>query len=251
MFRILSLLLIAVVSLTAHAQDTYLEMKTTSGKQEVMTMKIYVKDGNSRVEISSNIEGAGINVAMLTLKKNPDMVYMLESNSKTYTEMDMKSLAKLSESNNTDYEVTVLGNEKIQGYNCVHTRVKAKDAKGSSYELWSTKEVPAYKELTMMQGQSNGDAKLQKLLEAKGADGFPVKVYAKENDNEVTMELTKVEKKTLASNLFLLDGYKKSEGFGGTGINLDEMQKAYEKLSPEERETIQKMLEQQDKTQPK
>ena len=183
MFRILSLLLIAVVSLTAHAQDTYLEMKTTSGKQEVMTMKIYVKDGNSRVEISSNIEGAGINVAMLTLKKNPDMVYMLESNSKTYTEMDMKSLAKLSESNNTDYEVTVLGNEKIQGYNCVHTRVKSKDAKGSSYELWSTKEVPAYKELTMMQGQSNRDAKLQKLLEAKGADGFPVKVYAKENDN--------------------------------------------------------------------
>lgn len=251
MFRILSLLLIAVVSLTAHAQDTYLEMKTISGKQEVMTMKIYVKDGNSRVEISSNIEGAGINVAMLTLKKNPDMVYMLESNTKTYTEMDMKSLAKLSESNNTDYEVTIIGNEKIQGYNCVHARVKAKDAKGSSYELWSTKEVPAYKELTMMQGQSNGDAKLQKLLEAKGADGFPVKVYAKENDNEVTMELTKVEKKTLAANMFSLDGYKKSEGFAGTGINLDEMQKAYEKLSPEEKKAIEEMMKQQDTNQPK
>ena len=129
----------------------------------------------------------------------------------------------------------------------------------SEQELWTSKDVAglSYESMRglMRRGNENDDGMMKALRDA-GVDGFVVKRIMREKGNPVpvaTMELTKVEKKSLKPALFEIPaGYTKKEGMMGAasvmappGAGGEEMRKAMEGLSPEQRKQIEEMMKRQ------
>ena len=95
-----------------------------------------------------------------------------------------------------------------------------------------------------------------KALKDSGADGLPLKsIITTEDGTKATMEVVKVDKKSLPASTFEIPaGYTKSAGgmmdmMGGmSGPQADEakkrMDEALKNMSPEQREMIEKMMKQ-------
>lgn len=250
MKRILMLAAVLIAALQINAQGYYVEMKVTMNDARVADMKIYAQDGNSRSEINSNVAGMQINMVMLTLKSEADKVYMLDEKAKTYSEISIATAKDYKDAPVSDYEVTVIGKEKLNGYNTTHVRIQKK-GETHAIEMWTTKDIADYETLSKIKGKYTGKDNLIAALKAKGAEGFPVRVKAVEMGREVQVDLVKAEKKTSASNMFSLSGYTKTEGINNMGVDMKEMMKKLQDMTPEERERMLKMLEQQYKNQPK
>lgn len=250
MKKILILLLVALAAIQIQAQGYYVEMKVTMNDAKVADMKIYAQDGNSRSEINSNVAGMQINMVMLTLKSEADKVYMLDEKAKTYSEISTATAKDYKDAPLSDYTVTVLGKEKVNGYNCTHVRIHKKGETHAS-EMWTTKEIADYAVLSQIKGKYTGKDNMITALKANGAEGFPVRVKTVEMSRDVQVDLVKAEKKTNAAGMFSLSGYTKTEGINNMGVDMKEMMKKLQDMTPEEREKMLKMLEQQYKNQPK
>ena len=123
LFAIFSFSINSEISLASGTQGTYVEFKITSDKVNGL-IKIYSLNGNTRAETNIQIPGMsgnGTKMIMITREDSADIVYMLNESSKTYTEMNTKDAKKYKKG--YEYEVTVLGNEKVNNYNCLHVRV--------------------------------------------------------------------------------------------------------------------------------
>ena len=70
---------------SAFAQGYYMEMKMSTNEGEMGTMKIYSQDGNSRSEMkmTANVPAGFGAMAMLSLKSEPNKIYMLNEKDKT------------------------------------------------------------------------------------------------------------------------------------------------------------------------
>jgi hypothetical protein len=251
MKKILTATLVTIMCHVAFAQGFYFEMKMSSSSQgELGTMKVYGQDGNSRADIAMNIPGMGAkNINTLVLKSVPGTVYMLDEKAKTYSELstgdDWKDAAQ------DEYEVTVIGKEKVNGYNSTHVKVKKK-GKSDEQELWTSIEIADYASLSKLKTQYTGKENLAKALEAKGAGGFPVRIKTVEHGNTIQVDIVKAEKRTNPASMFTLTGYNKSEG-AGSPINskdLQEMVKKMQNMTPEEREKMIEQLKKQYEQQP-
>ena len=96
-----------------------------------------------------------------------------------------------------------------------------------------------------------------KALRDDGADGFFVKMVTREKgkpEPTSTMELTKVEKKSVPASLFEIPpGYTKQEGMlGAAGVmaspeQQEQMRKAMENMTPEQRKQLEEMMKQHQK----
>ena len=238
-----------------------------------LTMKLTMKEGNGtgRTYVSNagarselDIQTAQMPFKMTTLMKasNPDVMYMINDQQKSYAEVDLKKVkeqtAKNREKTKETWSVKKLGKETVNGYSCEHVLVtRAEDAKAEQ-ELWTSKDVSGLSYESMrgiMRRGSQGDEGMMKALRDAGVDGFVVKMITREKGNTVplaTMELTKVERKSLKAALFEIPaGYTKQEGMMGAasvmappGAN-DEMRKAMESMTPEQRKQIEEMLKRQ------
>ena len=126
-------------------------------------------------------------------------------------------------------------------------------------ELWTAKDLLDYATFSKMQarqGKGGGDEAMVKALKDAGADGVPLKSIGTTADGtKVTMEVVKVDKKSLPASTFEIPaGYTKSAGgmmdmMGGmSGPQADEakqkMDEAMKNMTPEQREMIEKMMKQ-------
>ncbi|HXH17498.1 MAG TPA: DUF4412 domain-containing protein, partial [Chitinophagales bacterium] len=250
---LLTVLCFAAIAATSFAQGFYIEFKiTSSGKEGSMSgaMKTYYQDGNSRADINMTVPqlpgGSGISIVSLTLKDTPDKVFMLDEKNKSYTEIDLSSAEDWKDAPPTDYEVTVIGKENVNGYNTIHVKVLRKGSK-TPEEFWNTTEVAGYQDMAKIKTKYTGKDNLMRALEAKGAGGFPVRVKTTEQGNSIQIDLVKAEKKSNPASLFSLNGYTKSQT--GTiipaGIDVQQMMKDMQNMTPEEREKwIQEMQKQ-------
>ena len=245
MKKITTLLMVAIAALHIQAQGYYIEMKVSMGGSPMADMKIYAQDGNSRSEVNSNMGGmANLNLIILNLRSTPDKVYMLDAAKRTYSESNTTSNADYKDAEQEDYEVNVIGKEKVNGYNTTHVRIKKKDD-AHTMEMWTTTELIDYKDLAMVKSKYTGKANLYKQLEAKGAAGFPVRVKTNEMSRDVQIDLVKAEKRAQPASLFSLDGYTKTDVMNTMGIDIKEMMQKMQNMTPEERERMLKMLQQQ------
>ncbi|MEO8054226.1 MAG: DUF4412 domain-containing protein, partial [Acidobacteriota bacterium] len=238
-----------------------------------LTMKLTMREGNGtgRTYVSSagarselDIQTPQMPLKMTTLMKasNPDVMYMINDQQKSYAEIDLKKVkeqtAKYREKTKETWSVKKLGKETINGYSCEHILVtRAEDAKAEQ-ELWTSKDVSglSYESMRgLMRRGSQGDEGMMKALRDAGVDGFVVKMITREKGNPAplaTMELTKVERKSVKAALFEIPhGYTKQEGMLGAasvmappGANED-MRKAMENLTPEQRKQIEEMMKRQ------
>lgn len=214
----------------------YFEYKMTVGKKQSGTIKTWYQDGHSRSEVLiPGVPAAMGNMVAITRKDQLNKVFVLNEGSQTYMEMTDNE-QKETEDSPSDMEISVLGTEKINGYNATHIQVKKKGAKSPEH-FWLSKEIKGYQELNRLRGKYRASEDMLKKFEAKGVEGFPVKMTMHSEEGEIMMELTKAEETQIPNSKFSLDGYQKSSmPIGPAGMDLEKLKN----MSPAER---QKMVE--------
>ncbi len=244
MKRITTLLLVVLISCSAFAQGYYFEMKMSSSTLgDVGTMKVYGQDGNSRSEVNMNTPMGPMGVISLVLKSKPGEIYMLSEKNKTYTEMDVNKSDQWKDKAQSEYIVTLLGKEKVNGYNSTHVMVKRKDSQLEE-ELWVSTEVADYSAYMTAKTKFTGQENLYKAMEAKGAVGFPVRIKTAEHGNSIQIDFVKAEKRNNPASLFSLSGYTKTENPLGGGTQKEMIEKI-KNMTPEERQKLLEQMKQQ------
>ncbi len=221
----------ALAAAPAFAQfEGEVDMKITSPGMSG-TGRMYVSKVGLRTTM--DLQTAKMPMKMTTLMKfaNPDVMYMINDQSRTYSEMNLKELresAAKMRSEKEPYTVKVLGSEKVLGYSTKHVLL-FRPSERSEMEIWTTKDILGlnYEAMRglMRRDPSRDDGTFVKALRDAGADGFFVKMITREKgkpEPTSTMELTKAEKKSVPGSLFEIPpGYTKQEGMmGAAGVVL-------------------------------
>jgi hypothetical protein len=233
------------------------------------TMRAAVSKAGARCEINMEMGAMAMKMVVLQKTATPDTLYYIDDANRTYSEMDLAKLREMAgqPQNTRTYTVEKLGQETLLGYKTQHVRVKEQKpggGTGETMEVWTANDLLDYATFSKWQsrpGKGGGQEALVKALKDAGADGLPLKSIATTPDGtKVTMEVVKVDKKTLPASTFEIPaGYNKSEGglmgmMGGmSGPQADEAKKQMEKakqqmeeamknMTPEQREMIEKMM---------
>ncbi|RCR69005.1 DUF4412 domain-containing protein [Larkinella punicea] len=229
MKKILSLLTTLLLPAFVWAQQGTVEYKMTmsqGAQSRTTTSTMYFSNGNVRTDVSIPFPGAAkpMKQTILMLAKTPNVTYMLNESSKTYTEN------RPNPSKNTPAmkaTVKVVGKEKIQNLNCTHALVTFD--KGSM-EIWTSKDIPGYEKLLSYwrSNQDFGGENLYTELKKSGADGFFVRM----KNAGMTMDLVRYDTKPVSASLFdIPKDYKKGAAFDPAG---------FQNMTPAQR---QKMIE--------
>jgi hypothetical protein len=237
------------------------------------TMNVSVAKAGFRSEMDMQMGPMAMKMVMLQKNDSPNTLYRINDANKTYTEIDMAKMKERAgqQQPNRKYTVEKLGEETILGYKTQHVLVKEQgsgDGTGMTLEVWTAKDLLDYETFSKMQvrrGKGASEEAMIKALKDADADGLPLKSLATTPEGmKVTMEVVKVDKKSLPASTFEIPaGYAKSEGglmdmMGGmSGPQADQARKqmggdvqkqmddAMKNMTPEQREMIQKMMKQQ------
>ncbi|MCE3230030.1 MAG: hypothetical protein K0S32_4581 [Bacteroidetes bacterium] len=217
----------------------YVEYKVASSKGPNGTVKIKYSEFGSSSEFHMIVPemGGGFTSKNLIKKTTPDVVYTINDKLKSYSE------TKINETTSDDpktYVVKKIGEEKVNGYKCVHAMVTEGN---ETHEVWNTKDIKDFDKYSeaFRHNKKVGSLKREQALKAAGCDGLPVKTIHKGNEKEgdLTMELVKLEKTTFSTSDFELPaGYSKGASSAGgtkTGAPGVKSQEEIMKMSPEER----------------
>lgn len=252
----------ALAAAPAFAQfEGEVDMKITSPGMSG-TGRMYVSKVGARTTME--LKTAKMPMKMTTLMKfaNPDVMYMINDESRTYSEMNLKetreSVAKMR-TEKEPYTVKVLGSERVLGYSTKHVLL-SRPSERSEMEIWTTKDILGLNYESMrglMRRDANRDeGTIAKALHDAGADGFFARMITREKgkpEPTSTMELTRAEKKSVPGSLFEIPpGYTKQEGImGAAGVvspeAAEQMRKAMENMTPEQRKQLEEMMKQHQK----
>jgi hypothetical protein len=226
---------LCVIAAVNAQNGAHMEYKITSTKGATGNVNVNYSEYGSATDFNMvvpQMPGGGFQNKSLS-PAGSDVVYMINDKDKTYSEV------KKSESNddNKTYEVKKLGEEKVNGYKCVHALVtEGKE----THEVWNTKDIADYAKYSegMKNNRRLGSAKREQALKDAGCDGLPVKTVHKGNEREgdMTMELVKLEKKNFSKSDFEIPaGYTKSSAGGAPGAPGMKSREELMNMSPEER----------------
>ena len=253
----------ALAAAPALAQfEGQIDMKITAQGGVSGTGKVFVSKVGSRTEM--DMESARMPMHMVTLVRfaTPDVLYLINDKAKTYSEMDTKKTreqaAKTAGSkDNEAYSAKSLGSERVLGYSTKHVLLSRPSDK-SEMEVWTTKDLLGLSYETMkglMRRGAQDEGSMMKALKDAGAEGFFVKMVTREKGKAeplTTMELTKAEKRSLPGSLFEIPpGYAKQEGMMGAASVMappeaqEQIRKAMENLTPEQRKQMEEMMKRQ------
>lgn len=244
----------------ALAPCLFLAMPALAGGFEgIISMKISSPAGSGNVQMSVGKVGLRSEIDMqsaqmpmkmtMLVKHAQDTAYMIDDKSKTYTEIDLKKGREMAQKADVKYTAKKLGTETVAGYKCDHLMVS--DDKGGEHELWTNKEIMDYDSFVKMMGPNArmGDQGLMKALKDVSADGFIVKMIQRRagaKEATMTMELLKVEKKSLPAATFEVpSGCTKREGaMMGMPPEVEaQMRERMKNMTPEQREMMKKAMQ--------
>lgn len=244
---LITLFIIHFSLFTSFAQGVYIEYKITTGEgKESMSgnSKTYNQDGNSRSEMQMNVPGlpaGAINTITITRQDKPNTLITLNPGNKTYSEMSYDAAQPEEKKSTEQYEITVVGKEKVNGYNSTHIIAKFKNSGKVRNEWWTSNEVPGFSGFKGMKGSKylDDDDFFSKMAE-KGADGFPVRMKMSEAGAGIfQMDLVKAEKKNNPVSLFEIPAaYTKA-----ATIDMSTMPKSMEDMKNMTPEQQKKMME--------
>lgn len=243
-----SFLVLFLITRCVLAGGAYIEYVLT-GENNVKTgnMYLYYQDGNSRSEMKTNIPqmpGGGMSFVVLYLKNSPGKSFRLDEKNKTYVETEFKE-SGMAESEANDYEVTVLGKEKVNGYSCTHLTIKKKTS-AFQEEMWTTTEIKDFEKYKDVNSKYTTKG-MYKALKDNGADGFPVRMKTTERSHNMVIDLVKAESRENPASLFSLDGYAKSTAPAATpgGDQMKDMIQKIQNMTPEERQKYMQQMQEQ------
>ena len=201
----------------------YYEQTTTmttkkKGTTKSVSRMYFTESGEGRAEVNiAAMMGAKNSKAMVQISRlsNPRCGVMLDDENKTYSLNVIDT--SLINSDATQYKITRVGNETMDGYGCTHAKIVSTTGKGmfsstTTMDVWTSPNVPGYLSLRKMMASQSVTVKMIQELDNAGCGGQIVKIQSNGKDYSMTMELTKAEKKTLPASLFMIPvGYTKSE----------------------------------------
>lgn len=234
--KITLLLIVLSVYIFKAQNGAYIEYKITSSKGYSGTIKVNFSEYGSLSDFSMivpQMPGGGIKNKTLMKKDKPGMIFTLNDQAKTYSEI---APSDASAQDTKTYVVKKLGEEKINGYKCIHALITEGN---ETHEVWNTKDVADYASYSeaFKSNKRMGSQKREQALKDAGCDGFPVKTVHKGNlqEGDITMELVKVEKKAFTKSEFEIPaGYTKSGTAAGGKTEVKSQQEIIN-MSPEER----------------
>lgn len=193
----------------------------TAGERAKLEMKLLV-----------NPLPAPIELGVLLDPKQPDVLFLVNDNLRTYSSIDVTPKAPAAaDASPGKYTLKVLGKEKRLGYQCTHvTLTRNKEL----VDAWITPDFPGvYAVLKKLQAANPqfGQAEAFRALEAAGHGGLPMRCIVVRDGQRVTTEVRKIERKTLPAGTFAVPAdYKRSElaatgGLEPTPEQVEEMQK--------------------------
>lgn len=219
--------------------------------------KMTVSVGKSGVRSDTQMTAQGMPVEMSVLMKanQKNVAYLINAKQKSYAEIDLVEARKMAADQDTKWTAKKIGKEKLLGYSTVHAEVS--NDKGLSMEVWTTKDLnidPSV--LEAMGGNSPSDSTMMKALKSAGADGFMVKMVSTGKGGGTTLQVTKVEKKSVPAATFEIPaGFTKSQtgpaGAMMTPEQAKQMEEAMRQMTPEQRKMLEDMMKQKMKAQAK
>jgi hypothetical protein len=218
-----------------------IEMKMSHGDAAAGTATTSVGDDGmlSEIQMASMPD---MKLKTLVRFDKPDTVYMIDDARKSYSERSMPAAAASDET----WTVQKLGSEKILGYATTH--VQATSSKGTSMEMWTTKDLVNSDVIARAMSRSSQlPGNLFGALEKEGAAGFMLRMVSKGKDGTSTrMEVVKIEKASLPKSLFAVPaGYTKSATPTIPGMPPEaqkQLDEAMKNMTPEQRAAMQKAM---------
>jgi hypothetical protein len=130
---------------------------------------------------------------------------VVDATNKTYSLTVIDT--SLINSNGENYHVTKIGNETVQGFNCIHSKLVSTSGSGmfkssSTMDVWTSTDVPGYALLKKAMMMHNVTPKMMQALEQAGCAGYFVKINMQGKDFSMNMELIKAAQKNFPSSLF-------------------------------------------------
>ena len=202
---------------------------TTTGKGMDIhgVTRLYVNPaGQSRMEIDI-LHGHGPRIIPQTVVLNdaakPSENLSLFSDTKTYV---VNHLDMAHEPDHRAAAVTLVGRERVDGYNCVHARVITNRALGDAgrtidtLDIWKSADVPSVASFTASMesfasrtGGYNYTPGVAVQLQALGCDGFLVALELRTPTAHTRQDLVKASSRDLSDALFQIpSGYIERHG---------------------------------------
>jgi hypothetical protein len=127
----------------------------------------------------------------------------LFQDSKTYR-FNVIDTALVNSSGGSTYQVTKIGNETIQGYNCIHAKMVTtiSGKQELTMDIWTCKEVPGYMLLKRLSVLQNVTPPMLKALEQAGCDGIFVKMTMQGPNYAMDMLLIKADQQSFPDSMF-------------------------------------------------
>jgi hypothetical protein len=202
----------------AGVEFQYQTLTTAKGKNSMTdTNSVWMTNsGSGRSEMRINMPGAmSGKICTIARVSQPQYSILLDADAKTYSLMviDTSLINSAAES----YEVTVVGNETVNGYPSVHCQMKSTIGSGlfkstSSMDIWTTKSVPGYDLYRRLCATANVKPRMMQSLENAGAGGAVIKMTSAGKGYTMSMILVKAEEKSFPAALFQIPpGYTKSD----------------------------------------
>ena len=255
----------APVSLFAQFEgvaDFRVTMSGEKGKEVPSEGKIYVTKNAYRSEWETRFDSStraakdaqgnavpkSFKMTMFGRLSEPDKVYILHDDKKTYSVMDLKRMREQAQTTSKEtYTVQKLGADKVAGVPCQKGLVTS--SAGNEFEVCVSKDWQMSGNwLAGIQRHRNAGAWLGALKE-NGLEGFPIRWVMRRKGSPqavMTMELTRAERKSLPASLFEVPpGYTESQG-GMGGLTpeqekqmRDARKQAMENMTPEQRKALE------------
>ncbi len=201
---------------------TYYEYTVESNTKEHGTVKsisklYFTNNGEGRSEMNvAAMMGAKNAIPLIVIAKmeQPHYSVIIDNENKDYSlnVIDTSLINMVHQK----YQVTKIGNETVNGFNCVHAKLVSTTGSGmfkstSTEDIWNSVDVPGYAIFKKATVQQNITPAMMKALNDAGCGGFFVKMTSSDKHYSMTMQLTKAEKQSFPASLFKIPaGYKES-----------------------------------------
>lgn len=267
MKRILAFAALVLSSTAASAQfegQADFKITTNTGKDQTMngTGKMFVTRSAYRSEFEMQMADAGgrksssmparMKMTMFAKISEPDKLYMLNDQNKTYSIWDASKFREESKNRPKEtYTVKKLGKDTVAGLSC--QRALLTSSKGDEIEACVSSELAASSQwLSAMNRGDAGSGSWIEALKGAGLEGFPIRWSTRSKgskDTTMTMEVTRVERRSLPASLFQVpSGYKQTDAAMG-GLTPEQekaiadakaqMNEALKDMTPEQRKAYE------------
>jgi len=166
------------------------------------TLSTAITDGHN---IRTDLDLLGTRMQVLGHAGMPRYSVRVFPDSKTYI-FNIIDTAAINSGGGMVYQVTKVGNERVLGYNCIHSRMTIYPAGvksgGTTEDIWTSVDVPGYADFRNLALNQNVTPKMMQALEQAGCGGSFVKAQMQSKIISMDMQLIAAERKNFPAAMF-------------------------------------------------